>query len=99
LVFAAANKNNNYLAWKTGELVFDHTYMATVSDVLEEHYDVKVEIKDQALAYCEFSGSFNAESIDDVLKQIHADLKVDIQHSGQIITLSGSGCKPKSVEL
>ena len=92
LIFAAANKNENYFAWKTGNLVFDNSYMATVTDVLSKYYDIKFEFEDKSLAYCQFSGVFINKSIDYILSQIGKDLNFEIEKTDELIRLSGNGC-------
>jgi len=93
LIFAAANKNENYFAWITGNLVFDNSYMATVTDVLSRYYDIKFEFEDKSLAYCKFSGVFINKPIDYILSQIRKDLNVEIDKTDELIRLSGDGCK------
>ncbi|MCH2046298.1 MAG: DUF4974 domain-containing protein, partial [Saprospiraceae bacterium] len=78
IVFAAANRNNNYLAWKTGELVFDHMPMATVSDILEDYYGIEVELTDRQLAYCQFTGTFKNQDLKTVLESLQSSLDFEI---------------------
>ncbi len=92
LVYASENINDNYLAWKTGELVFDELPIATVSDILAKYYDIKIELEDVSVAYCLFSGTFKQKPIDLVLNQIQSDLNFTIIKTGDLITVSGKGC-------
>ena len=95
LIFSAKNKNNNYLSWKTGTLIFDDTHMATVKDVLTKYYDVQIVFEGKALAYCQFSGEFREKPLIDVLNLISSELKFDINFKGDIISFSGKGCVQK----
>ncbi len=92
LVFASANKDDNYLAWKTGNLIFNSLPMATVSDVLSEYYNINVELKNSNIAYCEFTGQFSNKPIEYVLSKIKTELNIDIYNSKDLITLSGDKC-------
>lgn len=92
LVFAAANTNDNYLAWKTGEFYFDRTSMETVSDVLASYYGTKIDLTNKSLSFCKFSGRFEAKNMDLILNQIQADLDVVIENTGNKITIIGPGC-------
>jgi len=92
LVYASANRNENYLAWKTGKLTFRDVPMATVTDILAEYYRKKIEIEDKSLAYCLFTGTFKGQSIDMVLNQMQMDLNVEIKNTGDKILISGKGC-------
>ena len=92
LVYSSANTNNNFLAWKTGKLVFDSTPIATVTDILSEYYNVQFELENKKLAYCLFSGTFDKDPFDKVLIQIETELDVVISNTGNKITISGTGC-------
>lgn len=93
LIFAATNKNENYIAWKTGNLVFENSYMATVTDALSRYYNINIRFEDNQLAYCKFSGAFENKSIAYILKQIGNELNFEIEQTAKIITLYGDGCK------
>jgi ferric-dicitrate binding protein FerR (iron transport regulator) len=92
LVYTAQNIDENYLAWKTGKLIFHNQPIATVSDILALYYDTKIELEDASLAYCLFSGTFEQKPIDIILNQIQADLNFTIINTGSKITFSGKGC-------
>jgi ferric-dicitrate binding protein FerR (iron transport regulator) len=92
LIYISANYNDNYLAWKTGRLVFDDQPLATVIDILSEYYNATIEISDKSLGFCMFSGSFEKPTLSDVLNKIHKDLNLEIKYAGPKITLSGIGC-------
>ena len=92
LVYAATNINNNYLAWKTGKLIFNNQPMATVKEILAEYYNTEIEFKDNDIAYCLFTGSFKNQSLDLILDQIQTDLHFEIENTGVKITFSGEGC-------
>lgn len=95
LVFTSTNKNDNYLSWKTGTLVFKKNHMATVTDALTKYYDVNIMFEDKAIAYCQFSGEFKEKPLNYVLNRIKTELKFDINIVGDLITFSGEGCLPK----
>jgi ferric-dicitrate binding protein FerR (iron transport regulator) len=92
LAYASVNKNNNYLAWKTGKLVFNNQPIAKVTDILAKYYDTEIEIEDRDIAFCRFSGSFEEQPLDTILKQIKTDLNLVIKQTGSKITFSGKGC-------
>jgi transmembrane sensor len=92
LVYASENINDNYLAWKTGKLIFYNQPIATVSDILAKYYDTKIELEDPSIAYCLFSGTFERKPIDVILDQIQSDLGFSIINTGNKIIFSGKGC-------
>jgi ferric-dicitrate binding protein FerR (iron transport regulator) len=70
LVYATLNNNPNYLAWKTGEITFDNTPMATVTQVLRSFYGQDIEIADDSIAYIRFTGTYTNLSLDSILAAI-----------------------------
>jgi transmembrane sensor len=92
LIYASAIINNNYMAWKTGVLVFENQSIATVIDILSEYYNTAIEISDKSVANCIFSGTFEKATLNKVLNKIQTDLKLEIKYTGTKITISGIGC-------
>jgi len=92
LAYASTNKNDNYLAWKTGKLIFNNQPIATVMDILDKYYDTRIELENDAIAYCLFSGSFEQKPIEVILNKIRSDLNLKILTTESKIILSGRGC-------
>jgi transmembrane sensor len=92
LVFATLNQNPNFMAWKTGKFTFNETPMETVAEVLAQYYGTEIELIDNNIAYCKFSGNFEVQNMDLILNQIKSDLKLEMKHAGKKITFSGQGC-------
>jgi ferric-dicitrate binding protein FerR (iron transport regulator) len=92
LVYASANRNDNYMSWKTGSLTFNSLPMATVTDILAEYYNTTIELDDQSLAYCLFTGTFSDQSIEAVLHKMQTDLSFEFLNTGDRILISGKGC-------
>lgn len=93
LVYSSAIKNNNYLAWKTGELSFNNEPLKTVTDALAEYYHVEITIGSRELALCSYSGSFRNQSLEAALKKIQSEKGLQITHTGKVFSLSGGDCK------
>lgn len=92
LVYSSLIRNNNYLAWKTGKLTFDSTPMATVTDILADYYNTRIELEDKMLAYCLFSGTFEKQPLEVILTQIQSELNFVIRNTGTRIIISGKEC-------
>lgn len=92
LIYAAANNSDNYLAWKTGKLIFEDQSIATVVDILSEYYDRPIEISSESIAYCTFSGTFDKPALENILNKIQKDLNLQVKYTGTKITISGIGC-------
>ncbi|MFA5849240.1 MAG: FecR domain-containing protein [Bacteroidales bacterium] len=65
------------VAWKRGELVFDETPMSEVVKMLERWHGAKIVVSDNAVLRHKFTGSFNAESLVQVLELIKFTSPVD----------------------
>jgi len=73
----STNSDQNYLSWKTGLLTFYDTPLAKVCSILSEHYKTKVKttIEDKSLS---LTGSFQNESLEDILKTIELTLDIRV---------------------
>jgi len=65
------------VAWKRGELVFDETPMGEVVKMLERWHGAKIIVSDNSVLRHKFTGSFNAESLVQVLELIKFTSPVD----------------------
>jgi ferric-dicitrate binding protein FerR (iron transport regulator) len=92
LIYAATNNNDNYLAWKTGSLIFEDQSIATVVDILSEYFNRPIEITSESIAYCTFSGTFEKPALEIILNKIQKDLNLNVNYTGTKITISGIGC-------
>ena len=92
LIYAAASNNDNFLAWKTGILIFEEQSIATVVDILSEYYNRPIEISTESIAYCMFSGTFEKPALENILNKIQKDLNLQVKYTGTKITISGTGC-------
>jgi transmembrane sensor len=87
------NTDPNYMAWKTRVLVFDNESLAQVVKTLRSVYQTSVILKDDQLAGCRVTASFNDQSLESVLEVLKQTLELQVQKDGENITLSGNGCK------
>ncbi len=92
IIFTALNDDLNYIAWKTGEIIFDDSSMESVVHVLSKYYDMPIEIQDYQTAYCSFSGTFDNQQLDTILQQIKQHLHIIIKKNNHKIVISGKGC-------
>ena len=87
------NTDPNYMAWKTRVLVFDNESLAQVVKTLRSVYQTPVILKDDQLAGCRVTASFNDQSLESVLEVLKQTLELQVQKDGENITISGNGCK------
>ncbi len=82
----------NFLAWKTGKLVFKNDSLGYVIDVLNHTYRTRVEINNKILTGCRITVSFNNQSLDDVLEIIQSTLGLKVTRQKNIYIIDGPGC-------
>jgi transmembrane sensor len=73
-----AKNGDNYLAWKTGELHFEH---APVTDVLKDvgrYYGVSFLIKDSLLTKVSYTGQLNRQPFNAAIKILESSLGVHV---------------------
>lgn len=61
--------DTNFMAWKTGKLVFNFTPLSKVFETIENLYDCKI-IYDKTIANCEYTATFNNQNLHSVIKTI-----------------------------
>jgi len=70
--------SDNYLAWKTGELVFNHCMVTEVLDDLQRYYSIKLNIKDTSVTSVSFSGRLNRQPLNSALEILRSSLGLRI---------------------
>ena len=58
----------NFIVWKEGVLLFENANFESITHKLERKYNVSIQNNFTSLKSIEFSGVFDSESIDQVLK-------------------------------
>jgi ferric-dicitrate binding protein FerR (iron transport regulator) len=87
------NKNENYLAWKTGKLEFRDTGLGSVITDLNHTYGTNIIVENPEIANCNFTGTFlNHQPVDTVLEVLKTAFNLDIKRLRSDIILSGEGC-------
>jgi len=81
-----------YLGWMQGSLVFRDAPLDEVSHDLQRWYGVTLRIEDSALARRHFSGSFNGDPVDRVLRVIGISLGAKVDLRGDTAVL---GARPQ----
>jgi transmembrane sensor len=69
---------DNYLAWKTGELVFNHSMAPQVLNDLQRYYSIQLNIKDTSVTSLSFSGRLNRQPLNSALEILKSSLGLRI---------------------
>jgi len=87
------NQNLNWLAWKTGKLVFRETRLDEVLNDLNHTFGTNIIYGDIKMAGCRFTGTFYNQPVDTLLQVLVTAFNLDIEYTRSQITLTGEGCE------
>ena len=85
-------EDNNYLAWKTGQVIFKNNDVSEVISTLNDLYQVSLKVNEPNLNNCLISGTFPSDSVEAVLNGIAKDYEIEYQKTEQSYILIGQGC-------
>jgi transmembrane sensor len=86
------NDDKNFMAWKTGKVIFEDTPFAAVARVLSIHYKKEIVV-DKALLNCRLTSVFDNQSLAEVMEELKAMHALQIQNNGDSIIITGEGCQ------
>ena len=93
-IVKSENDDVNYMAFKTKDFVFDKTPLSEVVKTLNDVYHSNIVLKNNNLASIPIHGNYSNFALDTILKIIKGALPVNItKTSGNVIEISGNGCK------
>jgi ferric-dicitrate binding protein FerR (iron transport regulator) len=82
----------NYLSWKTRKLAFRQTRLGEVAGVLNRTYGKNIRFDNEMLEDCLFTGTFDQQPVDSVLKVIQIAFNLDMEQDKNTFIFSGNGC-------
>lgn len=86
------NEDENYLSWKTRNLKFTDKPLADIIKTLNKVYHSNIQIKNNNIANCRITATFDNQSLDAILNVIEATVDVKIDKTENLIQISGEGC-------
>ena len=89
----STNLDPNYMSFKTRRLVFEDNPLKEVVETLNKVYLSDIRIKDNAIAGCRLTATFDNQSIESILNVITATLDLKVNKSGSKYEFVGKGCK------
>jgi len=81
------NQDSNFLAWKTGKLIFKNTPLSQVALKLTDFYGQNVMVEDASKADIPFTSTFDHQSLQDVITILEMSLGVKADTIRNIIVL------------
>jgi ferric-dicitrate binding protein FerR (iron transport regulator) len=85
---AKVKANPNFMAWKTGRILFVETPMSEVLETLERVYNQPIKVKDTRILEEQFGGTFNNTSFEFVLDAVCKTFNLEHQTENGVVFLS-----------
>lgn len=83
------------IGWKDNTLRFDNISIKDAFNIIENWYDVTIEVKDKSLLNCMITSKYQNESLENVLNSFRFILGIEFTINGQNVLVSGKGCAEK----
>jgi transmembrane sensor len=79
-------------AWTEGKLIFTATPLDQAARTLERWYGIPVTLADPRLANCRLTGTFQDQSLEEVMTLIAMTKEFQYQLSSEALVITGKGC-------
>lgn len=81
------NPEENSNTWLSGRLSFSRLPLANVLETIEKHYHLKIELADKSFETLKYSGQFNNQSAEDVIKTVCLTLNCTYEKHNNIFII------------
>ena len=78
--------------WFSKKLIFAGSDMSNVLEDLESTYQVRINVKNEAILNCKLQATFEDQSIDEILEIISLSQGLTVEQTNEGYILSGEGC-------
>lgn len=85
-------ENENYLAWKTGYMVFKKQPLSEVTQLLEDVYGIPFEFENPSIKDCKLTARFKEKEVKEILIIIAKTFDLDYSEKSGKFILKGDGC-------
>jgi transmembrane sensor len=83
---------SKFVGWKDNTLYFNNNTVREAFTIIENWYNVDIDVKDEQLLNCVITSKYQNESLENVLNSFRFILKMDFTINGQQVIVSGKGC-------
>jgi ferric-dicitrate binding protein FerR (iron transport regulator) len=83
----------NFLAWKDNRLTFNNTRMDKVIRTLEKYFGVPIEVTDERMLQCRFTGTFEQPTLQEIVDVLVVSVDLTYTRNNEQYIFSGRGCK------
>lgn len=91
-LFRSEYKNENFLAWKTGKMVFITDELSQIAESLEKYYRRTVHFETAELAKCRITTTFHNISFEEAIEIISLTMNLDAEFTDNGVILKGKTC-------
>jgi ferric-dicitrate binding protein FerR (iron transport regulator) len=81
------NQDSNFLAWKTGKLVFKNTPLDKVASDLSNYFNTNIQVQDSSKMQIPFTSTFDNQNLIEILTILKLSLGIKADSSDQGIML------------
>ena len=78
-IIKTENRNLNFLAWKTGKLVFDNSSLQSTLFTLEDHFNTRFVIPEDITDDYRFNASFDNQPLEEILMVMEVSLGLEFE--------------------
>jgi transmembrane sensor len=82
----------NELAWKNNTILLTNTTLEDAARILENWYGVTIEFENESIKQCRITGTYENESLKNILEAIKFSSTVDFKLSKKEVLFIGKGC-------
>jgi ferric-dicitrate binding protein FerR (iron transport regulator) len=79
---------SHYLSWRQDRFSFSHTPLQEVMEEIERYYNIQVVFLNDSVMKKRFTGTFNADSLEQIFSVISLTLDVKIDHNGRKVIIN-----------
>ena len=92
MISKVQNKDINFMAWKTRQLVFNDVELDVVIQTVNKIYDSQISFSTEIGKNCKVTVSFDNQSIEAILSVLELTLHLEYKKTGDIIEVVKTGC-------
>lgn len=92
VISTSSEENTNALAWREKKLIFKKTSLANVVKDLSKYFNIDIQVKDQSILQCRFTGSFDKPGLEEIIEALSVSLDLTITRLGDAYVIDGNGC-------
>ncbi len=84
--------NKNKFFWRNKTLIFEEAKLSKVIFLLEENYDITIELSNEEINDCLLTATFKNDKIEDILNIIAESFSLELTKEEKTYLLEGNGC-------